>query len=547
MLMFLDQQVRAGDPRINAVYRNFQKNLADIIQAGHRAGAGIVVSTVAVNLRDSAPFASEHRPGLSATDKSAWDQAYQRGIDAQKSSALSDAAAHFREAAQIDDTFADLRFRQGQCELAQGNAAGSPESFPPRVIWTPCGFVATAGLNDIIRQTASRTANPNAFLLADAEDSFAQHSEAGLPGAGLFYEHVHLTFDGNYLLALTLAPQIAKLLPPEIASKSPLARPWVSEADCERRLAWSDWTRQQTLAEIASRIASPPFTSQLNHDAEVRRVNGLIAATISSGRNAMLRDARRRYETAVALAPDDPVLLGQLAAFYELNGDSTNAETLTKSALRLLPESPELWADLGTVYVAQLRFFEAADAFQRAFNLDSQDVWSLCNLAEAMAKLNRRDKAERDFRRALAIKPRFGPAWLSLGLLLEKMGRKPEADDCFKQALANRVHRAPELTSLARFCRERGRFQDAVVELRGGHRALAGGRGAVSGGRAMPGRVGPERRRRESVRRGGNLAPDLEEARFLYGLELGRDGNKDGAIREFREAVRIMRTWWKRG
>ena len=63
MLMFLDQQVRADDPRLSRMYSYFQRNLSDIINAGQRAGARMVISTVAVNLRDCAPFASQLQAG----------------------------------------------------------------------------------------------------------------------------------------------------------------------------------------------------------------------------------------------------------------------------------------------------------------------------------------------------------------------------------------------------------------------------------------------------------------------------------------------------
>src|ERR1035437_6783486 len=42
MTMFLNQQVPATDPRLANVYRNFERNLADIIRAGHDSGAGVV-------------------------------------------------------------------------------------------------------------------------------------------------------------------------------------------------------------------------------------------------------------------------------------------------------------------------------------------------------------------------------------------------------------------------------------------------------------------------------------------------------------------------
>ena len=126
MKMFLDQQVPADDLRMNMVYDHFERNLADIIRAGRRSGAGIVLSTVAVNLKDSAPFGSAHRPGLSGSDKAKWEQLYQAGSKAQAAGNEQEAANQFQAAAQIDDRFADLRFRQGSVLADAGpNTAGA--------------------------------------------------------------------------------------------------------------------------------------------------------------------------------------------------------------------------------------------------------------------------------------------------------------------------------------------------------------------------------------------------------------------------------------
>src|SRR5437867_1358191 len=68
-----------------------------------------------------------------------------------------------------------------------------------------------------------------------------------------------------------------------------------------------------------------------------------------------------------------------------------------------------------------------------------------------------------EFRRAIRIKPRFGPAWLGLGQLLEEAGRKSEAEEHYRKALTHRVYRAAELTTLARFCHSRGWFSEALT------------------------------------------------------------------------------------
>ena len=57
MEMFAGHEVAAEDPRLAPVYAHFRANVQRIIQTAQRAGAVVVVSTVAVNLRDCAPFA----------------------------------------------------------------------------------------------------------------------------------------------------------------------------------------------------------------------------------------------------------------------------------------------------------------------------------------------------------------------------------------------------------------------------------------------------------------------------------------------------------
>src|SRR3954454_16473488 len=64
MEMFLDQQVPANSPLLQQAYRNYERNLRDTIDLAQRFGAKVIVSTVATNLKDCAPFASLHRKNL---------------------------------------------------------------------------------------------------------------------------------------------------------------------------------------------------------------------------------------------------------------------------------------------------------------------------------------------------------------------------------------------------------------------------------------------------------------------------------------------------
>jgi tetratricopeptide (TPR) repeat protein len=541
MEMFLHQQVRADDPRMGAVYDHFARNLSDIIKVGRRGGAGIVASTVAVNLRDCAPFASEHRRGLTDAEKSKWERLYQNGSAAQSAGKIQEAAGWYRDAAQIDDDFAELRFRQGSCALALGKTTDAQRQFAAARDLDTLRFRCDHRLNDLIRQTVSNYGDPR-VVLADAEPAFAEESPDGLPGDNLFYDHVHLTFGGNYLLARALAPKLEKLLPERVSAQVAAGQPWPSEADCARRLAWSDWDKQKALADMFSRLTRPPFTGQLNHDAQIQNLKTALDQLIPATQTPGIKAAQNSCENALAAAPDDPVLREQLAVLDQLSGDLAGAATNVQRAVSILPSHSEAWAQMGVILAKQQRYEDAAMAFRRAFQLDPRDVWSLQNLAQSLKDLGRRDEAIREYRHALAVNPRFGPAWLGLGQMFEEMGRQAEAEDCYRKALLNRnrIDRVPELTALARFCENRGWYEDAAVNydeaiklnpsdatlyVEAGQNLAALGRQAEA-----------EQRYAEAVK----LSPDSMQTHFLYGLELGRDGKPAAAAAQFREAVRIM-------
>jgi hypothetical protein len=118
MEMFLRNQVRSDAPGLQIVHENFARNLAAIIELGRRSGATVLLATVPVNLKDSPPFASQHRLDLSAAQLDEWDKCFARGRSAQETSRFADALAAYNEASQIDAEFAELPFRRAVCELA---------------------------------------------------------------------------------------------------------------------------------------------------------------------------------------------------------------------------------------------------------------------------------------------------------------------------------------------------------------------------------------------------------------------------------------------
>ena len=138
----------------------------------------------------------------------------------------------------------------------------------------------------------------------------------------------------------------------------------------------------------------------------------------------------------------------------------------------------------------------------------------------------------------MAIKLRYGPIWLELGLLREAAGDKVAAEKCFQQALANPFHRAASLAEFARFCNGRGRSEDAIkffteaIQLSPLDLSLR-----VDLGQCLA-TAGRHDEAAKCFSELAQLAPDLMRAHFLCGRELLRDGRQAEAESKFREVVR---------
>jgi len=166
MEMFLDKQVPASSPLMKPVYANFETNLRDTVDAARASGARVIVSTVATNLRDCAPFASMHREGLSADELRSWNALVEQGTEFESARAYADAFKAYQAAAKIDDQYAELEFRMAHALWAQGDYAGAKPHFSRARDLDTLRFRADSRINDINRAVASAAGAE----LVDAEE-----------------------------------------------------------------------------------------------------------------------------------------------------------------------------------------------------------------------------------------------------------------------------------------------------------------------------------------------------------------------------------------
>ncbi len=264
MEMFLDKQVPASSPLMQYAYTNFDTNLRDTITASKDAGAHVIVSTVATNLRDCAPFASQHREGLSQSDLQKWTSLMQEGNRLEQTGDYAQALQVYRQALAIDGQYAELEFRIARCLEKAGDTQQATQHFARARDLDTLRFRADSRINQINRSAAASGAE-----VVDAEAIFSQSNPTETIGSDLVYEHVHLTPAGNYLLAREMFRKIAT----QIAGQPVHDDEIPTEAQCERLLALTSYDRYRMSNEMAQRLERPPFTNQLNHAEQQLRLD----------------------------------------------------------------------------------------------------------------------------------------------------------------------------------------------------------------------------------------------------------------------------------
>ena len=429
------ETVARDDPRIARVQANFRQNLEAILKAGQTAGAPIILSTVACNLRDCSPFASLHRPGLTPAQFAECEQAFQAGQARQAAGSLAEALAQYQSAARIDDQFAELQFHLGTCCLALGQAAEARQHFQRAKDQDALPFRPDTRLNETIRQVATAHAAGGVRLL-DADDLFARSSPAGIPGEDFFYEHVHLTPAGNYLLARATAELAAGVI--SGAAQQPPATnstPWLSQEECERRLGLTGWGRVQVLQHVEELLGEPPFTTQTVHSNQIQRLRAELRRLHPATRPSAIKSALAEMRQALDRDPSDPDLITNLALMLEAGGDPRGAEQRLREVTRLIPQAPVPYLCLAQLLMRQNRYTDAALAYEECLRLDPDVTEARGDLGSLRLRQGRPAEAIPHLRVVVRQQPgSVGTRWL-LAQALVQVNRRGEAVAELKQVL----------------------------------------------------------------------------------------------------------------
>lgn len=128
--------------------------------------------------------------------------------------------------------------------------------------------------------------------------------------------------------------------------------------------------------------------------------------------------ARREFERAASILPDDVRSNNTVAAIYMNSGMEAEARTLVEKALRLEPENPKTWQLRGELSLREKNYSQALEYFLRGNELDPEDLRIQRSLAQVYLQLDDREKTQEYLDLILEESPDDPAATLISALLL---------------------------------------------------------------------------------------------------------------------------------
>lgn len=266
MQHFLDLEMPENAPALNSVYRSFENNLYHIIHNAQNSGAHVLLSTVAVNLKDQPPF-------LKGSED----------------------------------------FSQAEHLLRQSNNQAASKHFALARDYDRLRFRADSNINNIIR-AAIESFSSKKIHLVDIERKLNYPNTPHITGFEYFYEHVHFNFNGGYNISQIMAENIRQHYFPEATGH------WLETEQLQQLLAFTDYDIWWILKDLMARFDQAPFTFIEDYAQRIQWMRDLYQHYSQQVSQAATKsEVNRRMVNAIQASPDDNALKKRFAKFLAEN------------------------------------------------------------------------------------------------------------------------------------------------------------------------------------------------------------------------------------
>lgn len=359
MQMFVENGVAENDPRMRDVYEHFDANLRDIIDALSAKGMHVILSTVPVNLRHSAPFLSLEDASLTLEQRDRASEIRERATAESRTQKWEAAAVLWQEVVELDPMHADSHFQLATSLERQGDHIGARRHFERALDLDALRFRADTRINERIR-AAAKDYPDSVLSFVDSAAAFDRASAPYAPGWESLVEHVHYTFAGNDVLARVFGRAIAT----HINGERP--RGILNSEQVAERLGYPNHETIENIKNLQGMAEQPPFPGQSNYQdylahmaVELSKIKGEVGEPkdVVRRRQKVLTEGTADWKVHFEMAALAKYLKNKQAQYYHLT-------TLNK----VYPHNRESQMNLATLLSQDGRWAEAIPVLERSLS-----------------------------------------------------------------------------------------------------------------------------------------------------------------------------------
>ena len=185
------------------VITHFEISVRAIIERCRQAGVPLILVRLGSNLRDTAPFKSEHPADLSLELEQAWQLAFEEATSLENDMP-EQALQSYQRAEQIDGDYALLSFRMARLLDRLGRYEEAATYYQKARDLDVCPLRMLTTMSNRFAEIAEETQTP----WVDAESLLAEMSDQQIPGSDVYTDHVHPTIPGHQRIATQLAAKM---------------------------------------------------------------------------------------------------------------------------------------------------------------------------------------------------------------------------------------------------------------------------------------------------------------------------------------------------
>lgn len=188
-----------------------------------------------------------------------------------------------------------------------------------------------------------------------------------------------------------------------------------------------------------------------------------------SNYGVILNESRRQkkaiemFDRALKLEPKNAVVLWNKCYALWLMEDYKESEKAGRKAVKVAPDSPEAWLNLGAAIIKLGNKEEAAKCWEKALELRPDFAFAWNNLGNVLRDMGRLKESEEKCLKALEIDPNYVEALNNLGNVYLDQRKNDEAEKWYRRAIANKPDYAEAHNNLCVALMNQSRYDEAVM------------------------------------------------------------------------------------